>query len=141
MSQNRVRHIAFPRRGEVVEIVLDPTVGTEIRKTRPCVVVSNDRANEFSPQLTVVPITVYSSRKATIPVCVEITSREVAACGLVKRSIVNGSQIRTVDKQRVKGVALGALPAQLMQQVDQALKIHLDLLITPALSNEIGTIP
>ena len=48
---------SFPCRGSVIRITLDPTIGTEIKKTRACVVVSNDRANEFSPQLTVVPIT------------------------------------------------------------------------------------
>jgi mRNA interferase MazF len=117
----------FPRRGEIVEIVLDPTVGTEIRKTRPCVVVSNDRANEFSPQLTVVPITAYSPKKVAIPVCVEVPAREAQACGLKKRSIINCSQIRAVDKQRVRGTPFGTLPAHLLKQVDDALKIHLAL--------------
>jgi len=56
-------------RGNVIRIALDPTIGTEIQKTRACVVVSNDLANEFSPQLTVVPITSYHPRKAVIPVC------------------------------------------------------------------------
>jgi hypothetical protein len=50
---------SFPCRGSIILISLDPTIGTEIKKTRACVVVSNDRANEFSPQLTVVPITLF----------------------------------------------------------------------------------
>ena len=127
MSPSRGSGSTFPRRGEIVTVILDPTVGTEIRKTRPCVVVSNDRANEFSPQLTVVPVTAYSPRKAAIPVCVEVPAEEAKACGLRKRSIINCSQIRTVDKRRVRGAPLGALPAGIMQQVDQALKIHLAL--------------
>ncbi len=126
-KRDRLGRTAFPRRGEIVEVVLDPTIGTEIRKTRPCVVVSNDRANEFSPQLTVVPVTAYSPKKATIPVCVEVPAKEAAACGLKKRSIINCSQIRTVDKQRVKGAPLGAMPAAILQQVDRALRIHLAL--------------
>jgi mRNA interferase MazF len=114
----------FPCRGDVVEVVLDPTIGTEIRKTQPCVVISNDRANEFSPQLTVVPITAYSPKKAAIPVCVAVPAGKG---GLAKRSIINCSQIWTVDKQRVRGAPLGTLPASIMQKLDRALKIHLAL--------------
>ncbi len=44
----RMTH-SFPCRGSVIQIALDATVGTEMQKTRRCVVVSNDRANEFSP--------------------------------------------------------------------------------------------
>ena len=91
---------SFPRRGSVVRIALDATVGTEMQKTRRCVVVSNDRANEFSPQLTVAPITAYQPRKAAIPVCVDVPAGEG---GLIKRSIINCSQIRTVDNARVRG--------------------------------------
>ena len=109
------------RRGDVVEIILDPTVGTEIRKTRPCVVISNNRANEFCPQLTVVPVTTYSPRKAGIPVCVEVPTGEG---GLSKQSIINCSQIRTVDKQRASGAPLGTLSSSILQEIDQALKIH-----------------
>ena len=114
----------FPHRGDVVEIILDPTVGTEIRKTRPCVVVSNNRANEFCPQLTVVPVTAHSPKKAAIPVCVEVPAGEG---GLPKQSIVNCSQIRTVDKQRAGGTPLGTLSSSTLQEIEQALKIHLAL--------------
>ena len=114
----------FLRRGDVVEIILDPTVGTEIRKTRPCVVISNNRANEFSPQLTVVPVTSYSPKKTAIPVCVEVP---VGEGGLSKQSIINCSQIRTVDKQRTREAPLGTLSSITLQKVDQALKIHLAL--------------
>lgn len=114
----------FPHRGDVVEIILDPTIGTEIRKTRPCVVISNNRANEFCPQLTVVPVTAYSPKKAAIPVCVEVPA---GGGGLSKQSIVNCSQIRTVDKQRARGDPLGTLSSSIMQKIDQAIKLHLAL--------------
>ena len=114
----------FLRRGDVVAISLDPTVGTEIRKTRPCVVISNNRANEFSHQLTVVPVTAYSPKKAVIPVCVEVLAGEG---GLSKQSIINCSQIRTVDKQRAREAPLGTLSSITLQKIDQALKIHLAL--------------
>ncbi len=116
--------MAFPRRGEITWIALDPTVGTEIKKKRPCLVVSNDIANEKSPQITVVPVTAYDSRKAKIPVCVAVQKGEG---GLKKRSVIVCSQIRAVDKRRVRGRALGSLTSEVMKRVDKAIKIHLSL--------------
>ena len=115
---------SFTYRGSVILIALDPTIGTEIQKTRACVVVSNELANEFSPQLTIVPITSYHPRKAVIPVCVDVPSGEG---GLTKRNIINCSQIRTVDKSRVRGDVLGVLSPATMDKVSSAVKIHLAL--------------
>ena len=77
-----------------------------------------------TPQLTVVPITSYHPRKTAIPVCVDVPSGEG---GLTKRSIINCSQIRTVDKVRVRGDVLGILNRATMDKVSAALKIHLAL--------------
>ncbi len=49
--------VSGPRRGDVYLVELDPTRGAEIRKTRPCVVVSPDDLNEFWGTLTVAPLT------------------------------------------------------------------------------------
>jgi mRNA interferase MazF len=49
--------IRIIKRGEIYWVKLDPTFGKEINKTRPCVVISNDRQNEYSPLIIVVPIT------------------------------------------------------------------------------------
>ena len=96
----------------------------EIRKTRPCVVVSNNCANQFSPELTFIPATAYGPKKPAIPVCVEVPAGEG---GLSKQSIVNCSQIRTMDKQRTRGSPLGTLSSSTLQKIDQAIKIHLAL--------------
>ncbi|MFN3466072.1 MAG: type II toxin-antitoxin system PemK/MazF family toxin [Candidatus Brocadiales bacterium] len=53
-------------------------------------------ANEYSPQLTVSPITSYDPEKAVLPICVEVSAGEG---GLKSKSIVNASQIRTIDKK------------------------------------------
>ena len=47
----------IPRRGDVYWVTLDPVVGTEIRKTRPAVVVSNDSCNRYGKRVVVLPIT------------------------------------------------------------------------------------
>lgn len=49
--------VARPQRGEVYLIALDPTRGREIRKTRPCVVISPDELNEHLQTLLVAPLT------------------------------------------------------------------------------------
>jgi mRNA interferase MazF len=80
-----------PRRGEVWLIDLDPTVGSEIRKTRPCLIVSPDAMNEGLRTLTVGPMTT-GSRPAPFRVAVRFEGKD----GLVVLD-----QIRTVDKERL----------------------------------------
>ena len=46
-----------PRRGDVYWVILDPVVGTEIRRTRPAVVVSNDSHDRYGTRIVVLPIT------------------------------------------------------------------------------------
>jgi len=45
------------RRGDIYKVALDPTIGKEIKKTRRCVVVSNDQQNLYSPLIIIIPIT------------------------------------------------------------------------------------
>lgn len=80
-----------PRRGDVFLIALEPTVGTEIRKTRPCLVVSPDELNRSLRSLIVAPMTTgghpYPFR---------------VACRFQKRDgFVVLDQLRTVDTQRL----------------------------------------
>ena len=55
----------FPQRGEIWLVSLDPTLGTEIGKTRPAVIISNNRNNEYARTITVIPIT--SNTKSIYP--------------------------------------------------------------------------
>jgi mRNA interferase MazF len=108
------------KRGEVFWINLDPATGSEIRKTRPCVVVSNDIANRFSPLITVVPITTQKLENL-YPHEVLLTSIDK-----LKNSKVKVHQIRTIDKRRVRKKIL-SLPSTTMEKIDWALANHLDL--------------
>lgn len=106
-----------PKRGEVHWVNLDPAIGTEINKKRPCVVVSNDAGNEVSHRIIVAPVT--SSVKNVYPfeVKVEIQNRE---------GKVLLDQIRCIDKLRLCG-RITVLNKSTMQQIDRALKIALGL--------------
>lgn len=97
--------VAPVRRGEVFLITLDPARGGEIRKTRPCVVVSPDELNEHLRTLIVAPLT---TGGYSYPFRV--------ACTFQRRSgHVVLDQVRTVDQERlVKRV--GALPAPVLER-------------------------
>jgi mRNA interferase MazF len=111
------------KRGEVYYAALNPVVGSETGKTRPVLIVQNDVGNQYSPTTIVAVITEYSEKKANYPICVVIGKES----GLKKNSIVNLSQIRTLDKSRLTGSKLAILPDELMGKVDMALKNSLSL--------------
>lgn len=111
------------RRGDIVIVNLDPTVGGEIRKTRPCLVVQNDAGNKNALTTIIAPIR-DASGKTDQPYAVKIP----AGCGnLEKDSLIDCSQIRTIDRSRVVKI-LGALDNEYILRVDKALKISLDLI-------------
>jgi mRNA interferase MazF len=111
-----------PKRGEVYLVQFDPTVGAEIRKTRPALIVQNDIGNRHSPLTIVAAIT---SRADDQPYPTEVTLNPPEA-GLKVKSAVLLNQIRTVDRQRLVR-RLGSVAPRTMRRVDQALRISLGL--------------
>lgn len=114
------------RRGEIWQVDLDPTRGSEANKRRPAVVVSNDRANATATRLgrgvvTVVPLT--SNTAKVYPFQVLLPA---ATTGLTVDSKAQAEQIRSVAAERLVG-RIGQVAAGEMQQVDEALRLHLDL--------------
>jgi mRNA interferase MazF len=116
------KDIAFPRRGEIYLVGFDPTVGHEIQKTRPAVVIQNDVSNQHSPITIVAAI---SSQFSDPPFPREVLI-EPEESGLPKRSAVIVNQIRSVDRRRLQK-RLGRLSRQNMGRVDEAMKISLGL--------------
>ena len=111
------------KRGHIHYANLDPVVGRETGKTRPVLVIQNDIGNMYSPTTIVAVITEYSEKKASYPICVAIKKGN----GLKKDSVVNLSQIRTIDKNRLITPKLGTLSKDSMKKVDDALKNSLAL--------------
>ena len=114
------------RRGEVVQVSLDPARGSEANKIRPAVVVSNDAANAAATRLgrgviTIVPVT--SSTSRIYPFQVLLPARQT---GLPRDSKAQAEQVRSIAVERV-GKRLGRLPAELIAELDQALRVHLSL--------------
>lgn len=113
-------------RGEVRLVDLEPVRGSEANKQRPAVIVSNDRANSIAAQLgrgvvTVVPVTSNTDRifpfQALLP---------AATTGLRQDSKAQAEQVRSIAVKRL-GAAIGRAPADVMVQLDDALRLHLQL--------------
>lgn len=113
-------------RGEIRLADLDPARPSEANKRRPAVIVSNDRANTTAGRLgrgvvTIVPIT--STTERTFPFQVLLPAEET---GLRVDSKAQAEQIRSVSVERL-GPILGRIPARLMAQLDDAMRVHLQL--------------
>jgi len=111
-----------PRRGDIYWVNLDPTIGSEIRKKRPAVVISNDAANKRYHQVTVIPLT-SQGVKGVEPFQVFLGREE---SGFSKDSKALAEQIRTISKLRL-GSRAGHLNQETMEKVEGAIKVHLDL--------------
>ena len=107
----------WPKRGDIYWVSLDPTIGSEMKKRRPAVIISNDISNQFSHRVIIAPIT--SSIKKIFPfeVPVEIASR---------KGKIALDQIRSVDKKRL-GKQLGMCEPETIVQINITLKFVLEL--------------
>jgi len=110
------------RRGFIYLAALDPVIGKEIAKTRPVAVISNDKNNQFSGTVTVLPITSKNLRKI-YPFEVYLAK---GTASLPKNSKVKADQIRTLDKSRLVKL-IGGLGIREIEAIEKAHKIHLEL--------------
>ena len=113
-------------RGEIRLVDLDPVRGSEANNRRPAVVVSNDRANAIAERLgrgvvTIVPVT--SNVDRIFPFQALLPATET---GLRQDSKAQAEQVRSIAVERL-GAVLGRAPADVMAQLDDALRIHLQL--------------
>jgi mRNA interferase MazF len=108
---------SYPKRGEVYWVKLDPVIGSEINKTRPAVIVSNDAGNAKSKRVIVAPITSTVTHVYPFETKITLDGRD---------GKIMLDQIRSIDKQRLLD-RIYILDLGLMHQVDKALKIALAL--------------
>jgi mRNA interferase MazF len=106
-----------PRRGEVWWISFDPSIGGEIRKMRPAIIVSNDSANRYLNRVQVVPLT--SNVERLYP-----AEAYVSVNGVRNKAMAD--QITTASKQRLRN-KIGRLVSADLTGVERAIKIQLGL--------------
>ncbi len=104
------------QKGEIYWVNLDPTVGAEIQKMRPGVIVSNNVINASSPIVIVCPITDSTGKNSPIHILIEKNEG-----GLKKESIAHCGQIRTVDQSRLYE-KIGNLSSQRMKEIETGIK-------------------
>jgi mRNA interferase MazF len=105
------------RRGAIYWVNLDPTIGSEIQKTRPGAIVSNDAQNMVGKRVIIAPATSVVTKIYPFEVVIDIAG---------KKSKVMLDQIRTVDCQRL-GNKIGKLTLDEIEALDKALKLVLSL--------------
>jgi len=113
------------KRGMVIDVNLDPTLGSETGKIRPCIIVTNDVYNEIVPVIQVVPLTVWSAKKTKIATNVDITPTR--GNGLSKKSVADCLQTRLVDHRHRLVKIRGKLSPSDIKKIDQSLKIVFEL--------------
>ena len=114
-------------RGMVIDVNLDPTVGSETGKTRPCVIVTNDVYNERVPVIQVVPITAWSERKSQIRTNVVIEPSETN--GLTKKSIADCLQTRPINHSVRLVRVRGRLSSESLREIGEAISVVFGLSI------------
>lgn len=107
----------MPRRGEIWWVRLDPTIGSEIRKTRPCVVLTSDILNERRRTVVVIPLS--SSPQSSPPLLIPVECDGRPAVAAI-------DQIRAMTKERF-GRRIGVLPAQHLAAIEDGLREILEL--------------
>ena len=100
------------RRGEIYWVKLDPTFGKEVNKTRPCVVISNNRQNEYSPLVIVLPIT--SDLDKIYPF------EAVFTLGQGQAKVLT-DQVRSIDKRRLES-RIEKVNEKVMDEISEKMK-------------------
>jgi len=110
--------ISFPKRGEIWRISLNPTKGSEIKKTRPCLVLSRDEFNRAAETLTVIPVTSGEVKYPHWEIKVDSSSGLKELCHLVL------PQIRVAAKERFKN-RIGQINEAQFYEIQEKLLFYL----------------
>jgi len=104
-------------RGDVFWVNLDPTIGSEVKKTRPAVIISNDAQNKVGQRFIVAPVTSTTYKVYLFEVIVQIGTQKSKAML---------DQIRTIDSQRL-GPKIATLTIEEIREIDNSLRLVLSL--------------
>jgi len=105
------------KRGEIWWVNFDPSIGGEIQKQRPAVIVSNDISNKYLNRVQVVPLTSKADRLYPSEAYVTVAGKQGKAMA---------DQLATVSKQRLQKM-IGRVTRVEMLEIERAVRIQLEL--------------
>ena len=116
------QRVIQPIRGEIYLVNFEPTIGSEISKTRPALIVQNNIANKSSPIIIIAAITSkFDDRLYPTEVLIEPPEG-----GLKTTSVILLNQIRSIDRQRFVR-RIGAISLEKLSEVERAIQISFGL--------------
>jgi mRNA interferase MazF len=112
-------------RGEIWRVVLDPTVGAEIRKTRPAVILNDDAVGAL-PLRIMAPVTLWKPEYEDVPWMVELPQ----SCVLERRSVVDLFQLRSLSTTRCVE-RIGTVDGPMMETLERRLCMVFGMEVIP----------
>jgi mRNA interferase MazF len=109
------------KKGDLYWANLDPTIGSEISKRRPVLIVSNDINNQYAEIITILPVTTSTERVYPFEIL-----NNAGDGNIQETSKIKANQIRTIDKQRLFQ-KIGTISVSKFKEAEKAILIHLDI--------------
>ena len=107
------------KQGTIWQVNLDPTIGSEIKKSRPCLILNSDKVGKLALKI-IAPITDFKEHYALVPWMVTVLPTKEN--GLSKKSTVDLFQVRSVSQQRLSH-KIGKVPNEILTKCRQSLDI------------------
>jgi len=114
--------MGYPKKGEIYLVNFDPTIGHEVKKKRPAVIISNNIHNQFSPLVTVAPLS--SNINKVYPFEVYIPKE---SAGLNENSKIMIIQLRSIDKKRLINKIGNIEDKEIINKINKMISEHFDL--------------
>ncbi len=110
------------KQGEIWQVNLDPTIGSEMKKSRPCIVLNNDMVGKL-PLKIIAPLTDFKEHYALVPWMVTIEPN--AHNGLSKKSAIDLFQVRSLSQKRLSH-RIGYVEDDILEACKSALSVVFD---------------
>ena len=114
--------MGYPKKGEIYLVNFDPTIGHETKKKRPAIIISNNIHNQYSPLITVTPLS--SNINKVYPFEVYIPK---GSAGLNKNSKIMIIQLRSVDKKRLINKIGDIEDKEILNKINKVISEHFSL--------------
>ncbi|KUK64019.1 MAG: mRNA interferase [Parcubacteria bacterium 34_609] len=114
--------MGYPKKGEIYLVNFDPTIGHEAKKKRPALIISNNIHNQYSPLVTVAPLS--SNITKVYPFEVYVSKKST---GLNENSKIMIIQLRSVDQKRLINKIGNIEDNKIINQINKVISEHFDL--------------